>query len=252
MGSSKTKPSNTLQFTAQASTSRSGYIKRQILDAVLAKKLGPGGFIGTESSLATTFGTSRLPVREALKQLGAIGAVTVTPGMAGGARAAEPDSERVSDVLAIQFALLDVSTEEMLSTRLAIEPLAVRLAAEQATDEDIRELRRLIERAEELARQPISKYADTATAMLDIHLALVDASHNRALSVMTRGLLRVLIHAYLQYGSQKMAKRGLATIKKLVDCLEQRDPDGAEHHSRTHLSGQMKRWLTLEAQRRAS
>lgn len=248
-----THEANTLPFQAQAPTSRAGHIKRQILDAVLSGTLAPEEFIGTESSLAETFDTSRLPVREALKQLSAIGAVTVTTGVTGGARAARPDPERVTDVLAIQFALLGVSTEEVLSTRLAIEPLAVRLAAEQATDEEIRRLKRLLERAAELAEGPATDYPKTAAAMLDIHSALVEASHNRALSVMTRGLIRVLLHTYHQFGSQKMAKeQGLARLKKLVERLEERDADGAEQHSRTHLRGQMKRWLALEKQRRAS
>lgn len=234
----------TPKFAVSARKSRADHITTEIVKAILHGELQPGDFVGTESTLAESFESSRLPVREALKRLGALGAVDVKTGVAGGARVAEANADIVAEVLAMQFALAGATTEEVLSARLAIEPIAVRIAAEHATEDDIQELYELVERAEHVTDQPEDRFPETAVSMLAIHSALVRASHNRALELMTSGLIQMLLQTYLQHGrSQRVAKKGLQLLRDVVDQIAARNADGAEQASRKHLEGQIRIWL---------
>ena len=53
-------------FIGGHSASLSGQIVAQVRDALFAKKLKPGDFLGTEKDLAARFGVSRIVARDAL------------------------------------------------------------------------------------------------------------------------------------------------------------------------------------------
>jgi hypothetical protein len=59
-------------FIGGHSASLSGQIVAQVRDALFAKKLKPGDFIGTEKDLAARFGVSRIVARDALRTLQAL------------------------------------------------------------------------------------------------------------------------------------------------------------------------------------
>src|SRR5476651_165185 len=63
-------------------------IAQQIRDAVFAGALQPGDWVGSEMDLARQFGVSRIPVRDAMKTLAAMGIIEVKVGAGGGARVA--------------------------------------------------------------------------------------------------------------------------------------------------------------------
>lgn len=55
-------------------------VEKQIKEAVLDGKLQPGDFLGSENDLAEQFQVSRLPIREAMGRLQALGVVDVRTG----------------------------------------------------------------------------------------------------------------------------------------------------------------------------
>jgi DNA-binding FadR family transcriptional regulator len=61
----------------------------QVRDALFAKELRPGDFLGTEKHLAERFGVSRIVARDALRTLEAQGVVEIKVGAGGGARIAQ-------------------------------------------------------------------------------------------------------------------------------------------------------------------
>jgi DNA-binding GntR family transcriptional regulator len=92
-------------------------LRRAIVDGELA-----GGLQLKQDELAERFGVSRIPVREALKQLAAEGLVTFHPN-----RGAVVSSLSLEDVL------------EMLEIRIALECRALRLAIPNMLEEDFDE-----------------------------------------------------------------------------------------------------------------
>src|SRR5262245_29378934 len=123
-------------------------IVAQVRDALFAKELRPGDFLGTEKDLAERFGVSRIVARDALRTLEAQGVVEIKVGSGGGARVARGNARLFAEALAVQLDLAGVSVAEIMDAQRAIECLAAELAALNATAEDHARLRALIADAE--------------------------------------------------------------------------------------------------------
>lgn len=102
-------------------------VSDQLRKAILAGAIAPGAQL-RQDELAERYGTSRIPVREALRQLEAEGLVTIQPN-----RGAIVTSLSLDEVL------------EMLEIRIALECRALRLSIPNMVEEDL-------ERAAELLR----------------------------------------------------------------------------------------------------
>jgi DNA-binding GntR family transcriptional regulator len=117
-----TKPATTASGAESKSTPLSSRITESIRDLILNGELEPGMRIGQED-LAQRFGTSRIPVRDALRQLESEGLVILTPNSS--ARVAKLDMRECTEIYKI---------------RELIEPLAIAEAIPRMTDDDIAEL----------------------------------------------------------------------------------------------------------------
>ena len=88
---------------AGRSSSRSAQIVSSVRDALFAKQLKPGEFLGTERDLAARFGASRIVARDALRTLEALGIVEIRMGKGGGARIAQGNPRLFAEALAVQL-----------------------------------------------------------------------------------------------------------------------------------------------------
>ena len=131
---------------AGRSSSLSAQIVAWVRDALFAKKLKPGDFLGTEKDLAARFDASRIVARDALRTLEALGIVEIRMGKGGGARIAQGNPRLFAEALAVQLDLTGVSASEIMDAQRAIETLGAELAAENATAADIAKLRALLRR----------------------------------------------------------------------------------------------------------
>lgn len=102
----------------------SDQVTAKIRELILNEELRPGARIGQEA-LAERFGTSRIPVRDALRQLESEGLVVLTPNSS--ARVAKLDVDECSEIYKI---------------RERIEPLALAESIPRMSDEDIAALER--------------------------------------------------------------------------------------------------------------
>src|SRR5262249_2940707 len=164
-------------FIGGHAASLSGQIVAQVRDALLARKLKPGDFLGTEKDLAARFGVSRIVARDALRTLQALGIADIKMGKGGGARVARGNPRRFAEALAVQLDLTGVSVAEIMDAQRAIETLAAELAAEHATAADHDKLRRLLDEAAAI----IDDTPAYTRSCRDFHLAVAEASHNRVL-----------------------------------------------------------------------
>ena len=107
-------------------------LRRDILDGVLA----PGARLIIDE-LASSYGVSPIPVREALQQLQSDGYVVIQPY--AGAKVAEIEIDAIHEI----FALLE-----------ALEVISGRAACERMEDADLDELERIVERMDDLVDDP--------------------------------------------------------------------------------------------------
>ena len=162
-------------------------IVAQVRDALFAKELHSGDFLGTEKDLAERFEVSRIVARDALRTLEAQGIVEIKVGAGGGARIARGNARLFAEALAVQLDLAGVSVAEIMDAQRAIECLAAELAAVNSTAEDHARLRELIADAERRS----DDVAEFTRLGREFHLAVADASHNRVLVVQLISLQHV-------------------------------------------------------------
>lgn len=131
---------------------------------ILTGKLKPGEKL-TEQNLCKTYGVSRTPVREALRQLETDGLV-----------------ENILNRGAFVIGMSDQDYEDMFELRKAYEIQAVKWAIERITDEEMDKLEETFEFMEFYTlRDDIEKMLTINTGF---HQVIYEASHNRMLQKM--------------------------------------------------------------------
>jgi GntR family transcriptional regulator, transcriptional repressor for pyruvate dehydrogenase complex len=206
-------------------------IVAQVRDALFAKELRSGDFLGTEKDLAERFGVSRIVARDALRTLEAQGIVEIKVGSGGGARIARGNTRLFAEALAVQLDLAGVSVAEIMDAQRAIECLAAELAAINSTTADHAKLRELIADAE----HPIDDVAAYTRSSREFHLAVAEASHNRVLVVQLISLQHVSWPAQNPTLTPKVARRVLDAHKELAALIEMRDAAGARRLMDEHV-----------------
>jgi GntR family transcriptional repressor for pyruvate dehydrogenase complex len=206
-------------------------IVQEVRDALFAKELRPGDFLGTEKDLAQRFNVSRIVARDALRTLEAQGIVEIKVGSGGGARVASGNARLFAEALAVQLDLTGVSVREIMEAQRAIESLAAELAAANATADDHARLRRLVEQAE----RKINDVTAYTRLGREFHLAVAEASHNRVLVVQLISLQHVSWPAHNPTLTSEVARRILEVHRQLAELIEARDAAGARRLMDEHV-----------------
>jgi DNA-binding GntR family transcriptional regulator len=139
----------------------SATVKRLVLDRIVQGHYRPGERI-VEFKLAKELGVSQSPVREALRELAAVGIVTIHPRR--GARVRLPSAKELADVSVV---------------RAEIDALAARLAAARIPEATLDALEALI--AEMLAQLDAGDFSGVTEADVRFHHLIAEASENHAL-----------------------------------------------------------------------
>ena len=218
-------------FRSGRGGSLSAHIVGEIRDALFAKRLVPGDFLGTENDLAERFGVSRIVARDALRTLQALGIADIRMGKGGGARVARGNTALFAEALAVQLELAGVSPEEIVDAQRAVECLGAELAAERATAAERARLEGLLAEAE----RHMSDRAAYTRACRDFHLGIAESSHNRVLVVQLVSLQHVPWPKENRTLTPKVARHIHAVHRQLLDLIEQRDATGARRLMDEHV-----------------
>lgn len=213
-------------------------IVQQVLEALFSKQLKAGQFFGTEAQLADLFKTSRMPIREALGRLEALGVLHVKAGATGGATIAQGEPEQFSTALAVQFALIEATAAEIFDARIAIETRAAELAAQNATPEMIAGLEEILKSIKK--RDAGGKSA--VQTILDFHNAIVEASGSRTLKSLMHGLNQPLLSLYTEVPPQLTGKTTrYRSLSEILSLIREGDSKGAHERMHDHLVAQRDR-----------
>lgn len=199
-----------------------------ILDAIDTGTYRPGDRL-VESELADRFGVSRTPIREALQRL-------------------ETQSLLARDGRSLIVASLDHNQmAELYVVRGELEGLAARLAARNATEEEVLLLREMVEADNDLKDHP----AALARANRRFHKQIHLASHNRflvrQLDLVHRSMALMATTSLAVVGRGEIAQK---EHDKIVSAIEVRDGDAAAAALRAHISVAFTTRLKQEAELR--
>ena len=191
--------------------------------------LAPGDKLPNELELSQELGVSRTTLREAVRMLVAQGVLEVRRGKGTFV------SARVEDIDDFGFTGLSRvkgQLRDLFELRSIFEPQAARLACRRATAE---------ERADILAKGKIVEDcirsgADRTQADAAFHAAIVRATHNefmvRLLPIISRAVEGAISAG--EHG-EELAQVTLRDHALLLEFLEKRDPEGAEHAMAIHI-----------------
>ena len=215
------------------------HFERAIYDGYLTS----GDRLPSERELCRRFSASRVAVREALRALELRGLLEVRQGSAGGHFVRAMDTSVVARDFQTLLRLGRLTAAQLTEARLMIEPEVARLAADRATDLDIKELRLVLD----------ERFAVVATGRDPRDL---DLDFHRRLALTARNPVHAIaIHALMDLESEMVAPRGLlaevdraeveAAHHALLEALEARDGARAREIMRTHIADVQRR---VEAQ----
>jgi DNA-binding FadR family transcriptional regulator len=196
-------------------------------EAIIAGQYPVGSSIPAEPLLCAQLGVSRTVVREAVKSLIAKGLVTTGPKV--GTRVQPSDAWNWFDPDVIIWQSKAGLTPEFLrdlqDLRRVVEPAAVRLAAERATKQDIKD----IEAAYEGMRHAVEAGGDYVTYDLRFHQGLLKACKNRMLVQMSKALSALLRTSFEISTTRKDGPRSSLPLHRAVlDAVIAKQPARAE------------------------
>ena len=206
-------------MTGQPAIARSvlsDQVKDRLLEAILTGEYPPGSRI-VETRVARAFGTSQAPVREALRDLEALGVIEIAPFR--GARVRRPSR---SELL------------EAYGVRAELEALGARLAVENLAEADFDELQGYVDDMERAARTGDAHEEALADARFHgrvIHLAMNGTLERvwRTLEPFSRTYITLIVP-----GADRHRIAGLHP--PVLEALRRRDPELAAAALRRHFA----------------
>lgn len=194
-----------------------GSVYEQLREQILTGEFAEGEWL-REARLATALGTSRTPVRDALRRLHGDGLVELSPN-----RGAQVTGLARSDVA------------DIFKLRSLLEGFAARKAAE-SDDTDVAHLTSLCEAMEAVA----AKRVDASNEITDLNMQFHTAVHQASGSMLLPRLLESVIaislvrHTFHHYDEQELA-RSFAQHRELVRAITAHDGTWAEAVMVSHL-----------------
>ena len=195
--------------------SRAESLYRSVKEMAIGFKFKPGERIN-EVDLARRLGASRTPLREALNRLVAEGFLVLIQGRG--------------------FFCRDLKPREMFELyqfRAVLEVAAVRLACEQATEQEVAELRRFLD---ETGPEEGGRSSEELVALDEqFHQQIMALSRNMEMSRTLENInARIQYFRWVDMDSKRAATQG--EHRAIVDALMARDADLAAERMQAHIT----------------
>src|SRR5436305_11235680 len=206
-------------------------IVQQVEESIQKGALKTGDKLPPERELAQQFGVSRTAVREAVKALREQGFVEAYPGRGTFVMETNAHPIRLSLDRMVKAGQAEGS-RYLTEVREMMEPEIAALAAERAEGEDLAAMRESFEVMEGAKRDPEA----FIEADLDFHLALAEAAANPIILSLIDSIVGLLREQRVRiFCVEGGPERGQFHHKRILQAVEQRDPEKSRDAMRAHL-----------------
>ncbi|RDU24950.1 FadR/GntR family transcriptional regulator [Anaerosacchariphilus polymeriproducens] len=205
----------------------------QIKDMINQGTLNKGDKLPSERDLVEQLQVSRASIREALRALEVIGLIECRQGEGNYIKSSFQDN--LFEPLSIMFMLEGISPENILEFRKILEVEASGLAAKSITEEQLKELKEIMERFEKCEVEEINAAIDK-----EFHYKIAEFSDN----VLIYNILRsvsILLDDFIKdtrkliINDQGNKKELFSQHKKIYLAIEEHGSDAARKAMREHL-----------------
>lgn len=204
---------------------------QQIKNEILSGRYKIGDRIPTEKDLCQQLGIGRSTVREALRMLKALGFIEVKQGKGAFIIKTNEDSdEKIRD----WFSKNKIELIDFIQVRMSLEPLAVRLTIERASDEEIINIEKILEIFEDAVKS--GNALDLAMMDEAFHTAIAEASGNNLLIMLNRTIVEFFREYRVRsFAVKKNIKNALEPHRKIMQAIRARNADAAVQAMVDHL-----------------
>ncbi|WHH58034.1 FadR/GntR family transcriptional regulator [Petroclostridium sp. X23] len=207
-------------------------VVHNIKDLILSGKYKVGDKLPTEKQICTELNVGRSTVREAFRVLQAIGLIQMIKGRgAFVAKTKEDDPDNIVN----WFVQHKVKLTDFIEVRMAIEPLAIKLCIERASQDEIKEIEEVYNAFEEA----FQNYDSVKLALNDeaFHNTIIEMTHNQLLIMINKNI----VEAFREYRNRsfsvsEIARNALVPHKSIVDAIKARDVDKGVNEMIHHLN----------------
>jgi len=230
-------PASPLPVTAAQRVRLSDTVVDQLLTAIGEGRLVPGSELPAESELARSFGVSKTVVREALGRLAVMGVVHIQQGRP--TTVCMPSAAPLTALLDLTLRLRPDGVRQAMELRRALESEIAGLAAENATAQDIANLRGLLGRmCEHLDGIDTWVEADYA-----FHQKLGEISGNELMRFLMQAIEKPAREAMRRLQVRREMRDVQATLARhvaIVDAIAAHDPMAAKAAMHMHFDASRK------------
>jgi GntR family transcriptional repressor for pyruvate dehydrogenase complex len=201
-------------------------VVNEIQSVIVSGQIEPGTKLPPERELADELGVSRTVVREAVRIL------VAKPGVGTIVRQVTSDQIVETLSLLIQSQERDIIVEHLHQVRHMLEVEIAGLAAQQATEEDIAELKQI------LAKMDLAKDAPAAFAARDaeFHQGLARTTHNPLLIILLDSIRDLMQEIRLMVTRHPgLREQVMPDHHKIMERVAAKDPKGARQAMEEHL-----------------
>lgn len=191
-----------------------------------------GERLPTQETLSARFSVSRNTIREAITRLNALGLVTTRQG--SGTVVTRPAGDSLANIGGSNLILQPAAVTEFLEARLFVERATVRLVVMRATALDLKKLRENTD----TQMRAVSAGDMERLSRLDVefHLTIAAITGNRVLNAFFQTIWEKLRQFIRQASHMEgVAAESMQAHIRLLERIEARDADGAEHRLAEHL-----------------
>jgi GntR family transcriptional regulator, transcriptional repressor for pyruvate dehydrogenase complex len=191
-------------------------VLERIKEAMLSRELRRGDYLPSETELTRSLGVGKTSVREAIKMLEAMGIVEVRQGH--GTVIREQASDESLGPLVFQLILEQATSENLLELRRLFEPAYTQLAMEKADAEDVQRLRAQVAEFE----QRIGAGTQTADDDLAFHRIVLECTRNPFV-IQIGTTIHQLFKSSISRSMRTIADVALRDHKAILAAFEARD-----------------------------
>jgi GntR family transcriptional repressor for pyruvate dehydrogenase complex len=208
-------------------------IRQTILDRIRSGVWPVHHLLPSERELMSEFGVSRIPLREAIAGLRALGVLETRPG--SGTRVRRVDADTVARLLPLIVTLEGERTfAQVFELRLAVESQTAFLAAQRRSDDDVRALTAFVEQFRAELDADLESAVETD---LDFHVRIATATQNPLFEMLMKTLAELVKHVQVESCKDDSVRRRRAfhSHEAIADAILARDAERARAEMEAHL-----------------
>jgi GntR family transcriptional repressor for pyruvate dehydrogenase complex len=214
-------------------------------EAIISRRYRPGEPLPSELELSRQLGVSRNVVREAIRSLQSKGFLETRRGPKGGSFVSKFGMTNLKENLSSLIALGYVSTSDLVQARTYLEPEVMRLAALNATSNDLADMERILKESDEAQKRKDD----------DKRITLNTAFHRSVGRACGNPFFAILIDTIMDFTEEFVKSRSINPYrgdvhrrgehKEIVEAIKDHDGNKAFNLAKEHikrLAEAMKTW----------